>query len=107
VRHYESDIIILVALIIVMVMPTNAVGIATTVTVVGGNANAPPTINNVVTDFNWWEMGFVSGYWGTHPKAKIKHFTLIAHQLDFASPTRFSFPKVYVNSSMLIGFCGC
>lgn len=28
-------------------MPTNAVGIATTVTVVGGNANVPPTINNV------------------------------------------------------------
>ena len=46
-RHYESDIIILVALIIFLAMLTNAVGIATTVTVVGGNANVPPTINNV------------------------------------------------------------
>jgi len=44
--------LLLVALIIVLAMPANAVGIGTTVTVVGGNANAPPTINNVVTDIN-------------------------------------------------------
>ena len=31
-------------------MPANAVDIATTVTVAGGNANAPPTIDNVIYD---------------------------------------------------------
>ena len=31
-------------------MPANAVDIATTVTIVGGNANAPPTIDNVFYD---------------------------------------------------------
>ncbi len=45
--------LLLAALIIFLAMLTNAVGIATTVTVVGGNANVPPTINNVFTDFNW------------------------------------------------------
>jgi len=33
-------------------MPANAVGIATSAMVVGGNANVPPTIDNVVTDIN-------------------------------------------------------
>jgi hypothetical protein len=42
--------LLLVALIIVLAMPANAVDIATAVTVVGGNANAPPTIDNVIYD---------------------------------------------------------
>jgi len=45
--------LLLVSLTIVLAMLTNAVGIATTVTVVGGNSNTSPTINNVVTDINW------------------------------------------------------
>ena len=49
--------LLLVALIIVLAMPANAVGIATTAMVVGGNANVPPTIDNVVTDINWEENG--------------------------------------------------
>lgn len=44
--------LLLVALIIVLAMPANAVDIASTAIVVGGNANAPPTIDNVVTDIN-------------------------------------------------------
>lgn len=49
--------LLLVALTIILAMPTNAVGIGTTATVVVGDANAPPTINNVVTDINWEETG--------------------------------------------------
>lgn len=49
--------LLLVALIIVLAMPANAVGIGTTVTVVVGNANVPPTINNLVTDINFGENG--------------------------------------------------
>ena len=47
--------LLLVALIIVLAMPANAVDIATTVTVVEGDANAPPTINNVIYDINQLE----------------------------------------------------
>jgi hypothetical protein len=42
--------ILLAALIIVLTMPANAVDISTGVAVVGGNANAPPTIDNTIYD---------------------------------------------------------
>lgn len=42
--------LLLLASIIVLIMPANAVDIATSVTVVGGNTNAPPTIDNVIYD---------------------------------------------------------
>ena len=40
--------LLLVALIMVLAIPANTGNIATNVTVVGGNA--PPTIDNVITD---------------------------------------------------------
>jgi len=51
--------LLLVALILVLAMPANAVGIATSVTVVVGNA--PPTIDNVVNDINWEGNGYCIG----------------------------------------------
>ena len=43
----KSISLLLVASIIVLAMPANAVGIGTTVTVVVGNANVPPTIDKL------------------------------------------------------------
>jgi hypothetical protein len=59
VRHYESDFIIIGS---ILAMLTKAVCIATSVTVVGGNANVPPTINNVVTDFNLESLFLNEGF---------------------------------------------